>query len=81
MPNGDKFEGEFKYNKPSGQGVWTLANGNQVRGEYTQNFLDVDLPNDDNPIDPATGHRIELSWNTQIIHKPVQLPNRFNGDG
>lgn len=78
MPNGDKFEGEFKFNKPSGNGVWTLANGNQVRGEYTQNYLDVDTPNDDNPIDPTTGKRIQLEWTTKFIAKPTKLPNRFN---
>lgn len=78
MPSGDQFEGQFKYNKPTGRGVWTLANGNQVSGVYTQNFLDIDIQNVDTPVDPVTKKRISLDWTTKTVSKPMIFPVRFN---
>lgn len=66
MPNGDKYEGSFKYNKPDGNGIWTLANGNQVVGAYSQQFLDLDTPGEEeSPLDPTTNLRVKLQWNTR----------------
>jgi hypothetical protein len=35
MHNKDKFVGEFRHNKPNGNGCWEMQNGNKVGGRYT----------------------------------------------
>jgi radial spoke head protein 1 len=35
LPNGDRFEGNFKDNFPFGQGKWLKANGVSIEGEYS----------------------------------------------
>jgi len=52
-PNGTFFEGNFGNNQPKGQGSWNFANGNQVKGFYTQTKrADVE------------GDEIKLAWQT-----------------
>ena len=34
FPNGDFYEGKFKYNQPIGEGVWWFSNGNKLSGSY-----------------------------------------------
>lgn len=36
FPNGTFYSGQFRYNKPFGEGVWVFANGNQLTGKYVQ---------------------------------------------
>ena len=52
-PNGTFYEGNFGNNQPKGAGSWNFANGNVVKGTYTQTKrADVD------------GDEIKLSWAT-----------------
>lgn len=80
MPNGDKYEGVFKHNKPCGNGVWTLSNGNQINGAYSQKFLDLDTHGEDeSPLDPTTNLRIKLNWKTKKLArtKISEFPSKF----
>ena len=43
FPTGTIYEGQFKYNKPDGKGVWKFLNGNQITGNYKQEII----PNED----------------------------------
>ena len=42
-----------------GVGIWTFANGNKIKGEYTQTKK-VRLDNDDDNVEPE----IRLNWRT-----------------
>jgi hypothetical protein len=65
LANGDAYEGHFEHNRPVGDGTWNLKNGTTVNGNYNHEFLENDgKPDDLNPIDPSTGKKIRLSWNT-----------------
>jgi len=55
FPNGTYFEGKFTKNKPNGAGVWYFANGNVVKGEFSQQMIE----------DANTGDNlIQINWNT-----------------
>jgi hypothetical protein len=70
MANGDVYEGEFYNNKPNGKGIWSLNNGNLVEGEYTQETMELGGKADpENPIDPLTGLKIALTWNTGCVSR------------
>ena len=70
MANGSVYEGEFHNNKPNGNGVWTLSNGNLVKGEYTQETLEkTNKADPENPVDPLTGLRLSLNWTTHTVAK------------
>jgi len=65
LANGDTFEGKFEHNRPVGEGTWSLKNGTTVQGSYGHEFLENDnKPDDINPIDPSTGKKIRIGWNT-----------------
>ena len=36
MPNGTKYEGNFKNGKKHGQGVWISSNGKSYEGQYVE---------------------------------------------
>ena len=79
MPNGDHYEGEFKHNKPNGNGTWTLSNGNEVRGTYHQKFIELGAINEDeSPLDPSNNLRVKLTWTTKQVVKPHKFPRRFS---
>lgn len=40
MENGSCYTGEFEHNRPKGNGVWKLANGNKVEGAYDQDIME-----------------------------------------
>jgi len=70
MANGSVYEGEFYNNKPNRNGTWKLANGNTVSGQYMQETLEKSTKADpENPVDPQTGLRIALTWNTNNVVK------------
>ena len=73
MENGDTFEGDFKFNKPIGNGCWNLKNGNVVKGCYSQELIDVDEPgNEESVLDPELNLRVKIDWNTETLLKAQQ---------
>lgn len=53
FPNGTFYCGDFRYNKPTGRGVWVFKNGNQQTGTYIQNELKGDDDPEPDPDDPT----------------------------
>ena len=51
--------GEFKDNKPNGNGKWVLKNGNQISGGYKQTVI----PNED-PEDQRVN--VKLDWQAKV---------------
>mmetsp|Transcript_16450 Transcript_16450/g.14138 ORF Transcript_16450/g.14138 Transcript_16450/m.14138 type:complete len:129 (-) Transcript_16450:172-558(-) len=63
FPNGVEYHGDFKKNKPNGQGTWKFKNGNSLTGTYTQHEADPEEEIDDTgaPIKP----KIKCEWNSE----------------
>lgn len=55
FPNGSYYLGQFKNNKPSGEGTWYLNNGNTLSGEYKQTVIPNEDPDD-------TRVNMKLDW-------------------
>lgn len=67
VATGEFFAGSFKWNQPSGEGVWVMTNGTQQLGTYTQeeDREGQDQPADDegNPLPwTVAPNSIKLSW-------------------
>lgn len=59
FPNGTYYEGNFKENKPDGQGTWKLNNGNELEGSYKQ----TQIANEEDPDNPKVN--IKLDWQSK----------------
>ena len=55
LSDGSHFVGKFKYNKPTGDGKWVLANKDEVHGVYNQKIVN-------DPEDQEGRSKIELEW-------------------
>lgn len=39
FPNGTFYHGQFKDNKPNGDGTWSINSGNNLSGSYKQTVI------------------------------------------
>jgi hypothetical protein len=69
FPNGTFYSGQFKENKPNGNGVWSVNTGNQLEGSYKQTVLENEDPED-------TKIHLKLDWQSNTaISKSAWLVN------
>ena len=69
------YEGEFKNNKPCGQGKWHFKNGNVLQGEYEQKAKGEEEEEEAPPEEEGEGEeaqpkpKFNLVWhsNTNIV--------------
>ena len=72
-PNGTYFEGNFKLNKPEGQGIWYFKNGNVMNGSYEHQKKGEGEEEEEPPAedgeegaeDQAPKSNINLIWHAQ----------------
>merc|ERR1719454_277177 len=58
-PNGVYYEGYFENNKPTGEGKWHFANGNELKGTYTQKDKE---PEEGEEEEEGAPKKKELAW-------------------
>ena len=83
FPNGDKYVGEFKDDKPNGQGTYTWSDGRKYEGEFKDGYRNgqgtYTLPNGSKYVGEW---RENKSWNGTEYDKNGNIIVKFvNGKG